>query len=49
MENKNEFKESLIKMANKKNKEDKNQMTKIGDNARKVIEIIKHGEKEDGR
>ena len=49
MENKNEFKENLIKMANKKDKEDKSQMTKIGDNARKVIEIIKLGEKEDGR
>ena len=49
MENKNEFKENLIKMANKKDKEDKSQMTKIGDNARKVIEIMERGEKEDGR
>lgn len=56
MENKNEFKENLIKMANsnknhntEKHKQDKNQMTKIGDNARKIIEIMKRGEKEDGR
>ena len=49
MENKNEFKENLVRMANKKEKADKSQMAKIGDNARKVIQIIKHGEKEDGR
>jgi len=49
MENKNEFKKNLIKMANNKKKKDKIQMTKIGDNARKVIEIMERGEKEDGR
>lgn len=46
MKNRNEFKENLIKMANlNKNEEDKNQMKKIGDNARKVIKIIERGEK----
>lgn len=46
MKNRNKFKENLIKMANlNKNEEDKNQMKKIGDNARKVIKIIERGEK----